>query len=50
MLEEVYTTTSAGLKVIYEVDEELPISKIEFYNKDGITINERWKKWFHPKS
>lgn len=50
MLEEVYSTTSSGLRDIYEFDEELPISKIEFYNKDGMTINERWKKWFYPKS
>ena len=50
MLGEVYTITSASLKEIYEINEELPISKIEFYNKDGITIDERWKKWFHPKS
>ena len=40
MLGEVYTITSASLKEIYEINEELPISKIEFYNKDGITIDE----------
>lgn len=50
MLEEVYSTTSSTLKEIYELDEELPLSKIEFYDKDGMTIQERWKKWFYPKS
>jgi len=51
MLEEVYSTTSTAIRDIYELNnEDLPISKIQFYNKDNITIEQRLFKWFNPNS
>lgn len=47
MLEEVYLNTSTKIKDIYEI-EDLPTSKITFYNKDGLTIEDRLDKYFNP--
>ena len=47
MLEEIYTTTSSRLRKIYG-DHDYPPSKIEFYNKDGKTIEERLDRWYNP--
>ena len=49
MLEQIYSNTSTKIKDIYEV-EDLPTSKITFYDKDGLTIEDRLDKYFNPKN
>lgn len=48
MLEEVYELTISTIKNIYGDDFEYPTSEVEFYHKDGKTIDERLDRWFNP--
>ena len=48
MLEEVYELTTSVIKELYGDDFEYPTSEIEFYHKDGKTIDERLDRWFNP--
>lgn len=48
MLEEVYSTVSSMIKEIYGEDIDYPVSKIIFFEADGLTIDDRIEKWWNP--
>lgn len=50
MLEEVYSTTSSGVKSIYKIKKDLPVSKIATFSADGKTLADRIYIWFSKAS
>jgi hypothetical protein len=50
MLEKIYSSTSSGIKEIYKIKKDLPVSKIEPFNADGKSLSERIFIWFSKKS
>ena len=50
MLEEVYSTTSSGVKSIYKIKKDLPVSKIATFSADGKTLTDRVYIWFSKAS
>jgi hypothetical protein len=50
MLEEVYSTTSSGVKSIYKIKKDLPVSKIATFSADGKTLADRIYMWFSKAS
>lgn len=47
MMGEVYKVVSKSLRYTYG-DLKYPISKINFYNKDGLVLKDRLQKWLCP--
>lgn len=47
MMEDVYSIVSTRIRELYG-DLDYPISSIEFFNKDGLTIDDRINKWWNP--
>ena len=47
LLEAVYSEVSKDITAIYGEDD-YPISKIEFYHKDGNSLIDRINKWYNP--
>lgn len=50
MLGKVYSTTANGIKKIYKISKDLPLSKIEPYSADGKTLSDRFYIWFSTNS